>query len=146
MLSSCTDLSVYFFSLFSRPSCSFWCVSPLSVGASRREKAEQSLSCSLKSNRQDTAESLPLFFCTCLFFSQERVQTSADVVKRPQHTHTHTTSTHLYVLCTFMFRVQSAAHQGTFLCICILLPRPHPWFLFWTELQRGPVCAYQLIK
>ncbi len=29
----------------------------LSVGASRREKAEQSLSCSLKSSRQDTAES-----------------------------------------------------------------------------------------
>lgn len=74
-----------------------------------------------------------LLSCTCLFL----YLLSGEIADQCRCCEKTTTYTHAFMsFCTFMFRVQSWAHQGTFLWICIL-PRPYPWFLFWTVLETG---------
>lgn len=144
-LSSCAGLLDYL-SLSFCPSCFFWCGSPYLVGA---RKAEPSLSCSFKSNRQDTAESClssPALVCSHFICLHPLSGESAKPVQMQWKDHyTHTAVTHLHVLWTFMFHVHSGAHQGTSLSICGT-PHPQAWSLFWTKLVKGPVYVYQLIK
>lgn len=140
LLSSCTGLSVYFF--LSLLSLVFLSVC-LSLSVRRREKAERSLSCSLKSNRRDTAESClssPVLVCSHFISPYLLSGESTDQRRWSKKTTTCTALTHLHVLCTFMFPAPSGAHRGTLLCICIL-PHPYPWFLFlnWVE-ERPCVC------
>lgn len=89
------------------PWCFFWCssVSPYLLELAG-EKGQAVSSCSLKSNRQDTAERCLFSLALCSHFishsivPQEGAQASADVVKRPLHTHSSDTPScplHLYV-------------------------------------------------
>lgn len=130
-----------FFPFSFSPSCSFWCVSPylLELGGEKGQAVSFLL---FKVQQAGYYWELPLFYCTFLFsfhlllstFSQERAETSADVVKRPLHTHSFDTPP---CPCTFMSRVQSGAHQGNLFSTYASLPCPYPWFLFWTKLGMG---------
>lgn len=147
LLSSRTDSWVYFPLSFC-PSCSFWCVSPYLLELAG-EKGRAVSFLLFKVQKAGYCWEPLLFSGTCLFsfhLSLSSFRRECRPVQMSWKDHyIHTALTHLHVLCTFMFLSRSGAHQGTFLCICIP-PRPYLWFLFWTELKRGPVCAYQLIK
>lgn len=88
----------------------------LSCGASRREKGRAVSFLLFKIQQARYCWELPLFSCSCLFsFHLSR----SSLVEDGEKTATYTPFlTHRRAPGAVMFRMQSWAHQGTFLCIC----------------------------
>lgn len=122
----------------------------LSVGASRREKAEQSLSCSLKSNRQDTAESclssaalVCSHFISLYLFSGETADQRRCCERTTTYTHgTDTPSCSLSPLCSAC-GVEPIGEPFSAYASCHVRILD---FCFEPSPRRGSVCTYRLIK